>query len=133
MSDFPDVTTDAAVDTYETATGVFSALLEEVRVLSKKKPDATLSAGKVKLVNRVLTDLSSILEDEPEGKYLSLLEDEELPQVSDALMMMVQFEAALKAFRQRYFIYVPSGRRLHGTILQSGHYWITEEFLAPPE
>ncbi|MAY77158.1 hypothetical protein [Citromicrobium sp. WPS32] len=124
MSDYEHVTTDAAVATYETAIEVFKALLKEVRELSKKKPDATLSANKVKLVNAVLTDILTFLENEPEGKYLSPLEDEELPQVSDALMMMVQFEAGLAAFNKRYRKYISYGA------FDGEHHWITEEQLA---
>ena len=123
MSDFEHITTDAAVQTYDAATGVFSALLSEVRELSKKKPDATLSASKVKLINNVLTDLLSILEQEPEGKYLHVLEDESLPQVSDALMMMVQFNAALVTFKKRYYQSVKIG------YASRGQHWITKETL----
>lgn len=124
MTKFEHVTTDAAVDTYKAATGVFAALLNEVRELSKKKPDATLSASKVKLVNNVLGDLLAILKAEPQGKYLESLQDDDLPQVSDALMMMVQFDAALDAFRTRYF---QSVRTIYGT---RDHYWVTQEQIA---
>ena len=122
MKDFEFVTTAAAVETYESAAGVFSALLHEVRELSKKKPDATLSVSKVKLINKVLVDLLTFLGGEPEGKYLQALEDDSLPQVSDALMMMVQFDAALKSFKSRYH------KRL-GMGIDAGWYWITEELL----
>ena len=124
MSDYEQITTDVAVETYDTATGIFAALLREVRELSKKKPDATLSASKVKLINNVLNDLLTILKDEPEGKYIELLEDDDLPQFSDALMMMVQFDAALDSFKERYYQYVRSGP------YRGHHYWITEETLA---
>jgi hypothetical protein len=122
MTDSYNVTTDAAVKTYESATGVFGALLHEVRELSRKKPDATLSKNKVKLINNVLSDLMSILDKEPEGKYLQILEDDDLPQVSDALMMMVQFNAALEAFQKRYYQYAGGG-------FAGKHYWITNELL----
>jgi hypothetical protein len=121
MTEFEHITTDAAVETYQSAIGVFRALLHEVRELSKKKPDATLSKNKVKLINNVLSDLMRILEGEPEGKYLQILEDNELPQVSDALMMMVQFEAALNAFHHRY--YQQTG------YVTSDRHWITKELL----
>lgn len=121
MSDFEHVTIEAAVETYETATGIFEALLREVRELSKKKPDATLSASKVRIVNNVLNDLLAILKEEPEGKYLEPLADESLPQVSDALMMMAQFNAALDAFKDRYF------QRVERRFGKSGRYWVTQE------
>lgn len=125
MSDyeFEHVTTDAAVATYDSATGAFSALLQEIRELSKKKPDATMSASKVKVINKVLDDLLTILKGEPEGKYLERLEDADLPQVSDALLTMVQFNPALDAFKKRYHQTVGSG-------YTAKRYWITEEVLA---
>lgn len=68
-----------------------------------------------------MSDLLTILNREPEGKYLHALEDENLPQVSDALMMMAQFNAALIAFRARYYQSVEVGYE---------RYWITKELLA---
>jgi len=119
MNEFDHITTDAAVKTYDASRAVFTALLAEVRELSKKKPEATLSAGKVRIINRVLQDLLTILKGEPEGKYLDELDDDALPQVSDALLIMVQFEAAANAFFRRYY------QRVYGE-----HYWITNELLA---
>ncbi len=123
MSEFEPATTKAAVATYQSAIGVFTALLREVRELSKKKPDATLSASKVKLINNVLDDLLTFVKGEPEGKYLERLEDDDLPQVSDALMMMAQFNAALDAFNKRYHRYVKVG-------YERQHHWITVEQVA---
>lgn len=123
MSDFKHVTTEAAVATYNSANGVFTALLREVRELSKKKPDATMSPSKVNLINAVLDDLLTVLKDDPEGKYLQRLDDDDLPQVSDALLMMAQFSAALDAFRRRYFQTV-------GDRYSHEQHWITAEKLA---
>lgn len=116
--EFEDVTTDAAVATYEASTPIFEGLIREIRELSRKKPDATMSAGKVKIVNRVLNDLLTILQAEPTGKYLEALDDESLPQVSDAVLTMVQFESALEAFKSKYHQYIDRER-----------HWITQETL----
>lgn len=62
----------------------------------------TIRTETYRLVNNVLTDLLGFLENEPEGKYLAAIEDETLPQVTDALLMMAQFDAALSAFKARY-------------------------------
>ncbi len=115
------VTTQAIVDTYTSASAIFQGLLNEVRELSRKKPDATMSAAKVKLVNRVLTDLLGFLKPEPEGKYLEELDSETLPQVSDALLVMVQFNTALTKFKSRYQSYDGMARE---------HYWVTQESLS---
>jgi hypothetical protein len=116
--EFQHITVQAFVDRFEASSPIFSGVLGEVRELSKKKPEATMSASKVKIVNRILGDLLVILKDEPEGKYLELLDDEALPQMSDAVLTMVQFESALKAYSHRYH------QRINGNF-----YWITQEFL----
>ena len=72
--DFKHVTTEEAVATYNATHNIFAGLIREVRVLSSKKPDATLNKGKVKLIDRVLTDLRDVLEKEPEYKFLDLLQ-----------------------------------------------------------
>lgn len=119
MNEYEHVTRAATVADYRTGSIVFDGLIKEIRELSKKKPDATMSAGKVKIINRVLFDLMNFLKTEPEGKYLEKLDDDALPQVSDAVLVMVQFETALQAFRGRYHKYV-AGKLL----------WITEEWIA---
>jgi hypothetical protein len=103
QQEFEGVTTDAAVEIYEASAPIFASILREVRELSRKKPEATMSASKVAIVNRILNDLLTILKDEPAGKYLYVLDDEALPQMSDAVLAMVQFESALTSFRSRYY------------------------------
>lgn len=79
-----------------------------------------MSSGKVKIINRVLADLLTFLKLEPERKYLDELDDEALPQASDAVFVMVQFETALKNFVSRYCSYVPVYER---------RTWVTEKLL----
>ena len=119
MTEFEHITSESVIAVYDASSGVFAGILSEMRELSKKKPDVTLNNKKVEIINRVLGDLLSFLKEEPEGKYLDLLDDEELPQNSDAVLVMVQYEKAITAFSGRY----------HGRIL--GEYdWITEERLS---
>ncbi len=66
-------------------------------------------------------DLLEFLKPEPEGKYLDELDTVVLPQVSDALLMMVQFETALTRFKGRYQGYESSLRL---------YYWKTPENMA---
>lgn len=119
--EFEHVTTDAFVEAYISCKPIFDGVLREVRELSKKKSEATMSASKVKLINRILNDLLVFLKDEPAGKYLEALDDESLPQMSDAVLTMVQFESALKSFYSKYYQFVKETRT---------HYWITSELLA---
>ena len=114
------VTTDAIVRSYKASEPIFSGLLGEIRELSKKKPEATMSPGKVKIINRVLADLLLFLKDQPEGKYLEELDDKALPQVSDALLVMVQFRTALSSFASRH----KTREKFGGPT-----YWVTNERL----
>ncbi len=98
-------TTIEQASAYDGVISVFNELFKELRELSKKKPEATLSASKVKMINRVLIDVRDCLEGEPEHKYLDLLDDETLPQYSDATLILSQHDGALKAFRERCFGY----------------------------
>ena len=115
---YEHITTSADVDVYIASNEVFEGLLREIRELSKKKPEATMSSGKVKIVNRILEDLLTFLSREPEGKYLDKLGDDTLPQMSDAVLVMVQFETALAAFVHRYW------KGDYGE-----YYWITREYI----
>jgi uncharacterized membrane protein YheB (UPF0754 family) len=112
-----DVTTSDKTEEYDASTDVFKSLLHEVKELSKKKPDATMSKAKVKIVNRVLGNLLTVLVGQPDAKYLESLDDDDLPQVSDAVLIMVQFESALAAFRKQYF----------RNIRTYGHRWLTTD------
>ena len=118
MTEFQNTTTDANVTAYEASSDVFGALMREMRELSKKKPEATLSKSKVAILNRILADIGAILQDQPEYKYLDPLDDEDLPQNSDAVLVMVQYETALAAFRKRYYMYVQ---------ILDEHRWITDD------
>lgn len=117
---FPFVTKPVQVAEYEASHDVFKSLLDEVKELSKKKPDATMNAGKVKIVNRVLQNLLMVLEGQPDAKYLEVLDDDDLPQFSDAVLVMVQFKSALESFKQRHFKHI-SGY---------GYHWITPDLIA---
>jgi hypothetical protein len=69
---------------YSGVISIFNALYIELKELAKKKPEATLSKMKVMHINRVLQDARLVVEQEPEVKYLDLLDSEALPQYSDA-------------------------------------------------
>lgn len=120
-------TTQNAVDLYEATVAIFGGLIGEVRELSKKKPDASLNKGKVRIINRVLTDLQIVLEAEPEKKFLELLDDEELPQTSDAVLIMVQYESALSEFPKRYYRPFKTGVSSFGKP-EYQKFWVTEHF-----
>lgn len=96
-------TTQEKADAYDAVIGIFTEVFKELKELGKKKPEATLSASKVKLLNRVLTDVHDLLTGAPDHKYLDLLDDQALPQYSDAILTLAQYDGALKAFRGRHY------------------------------
>ena len=98
-------TTEEDVKAYEAVVGVFSELFKELKELGKKKPEATLSGAKVKLINRVLDDVRAALKSAPDAKYLDSIDDQTLPQYSDAILILSQYEGALKSFKERHFGY----------------------------
>jgi hypothetical protein len=102
MSFFEFITTAEKATAYKASREVFDGLIREMRELSKKKADSTLSKGKVRILNRSLDDIRAFLSDEPEAKYLDPLDNDDLPQNSDAVLVMVQYESALDNFKKRY-------------------------------
>lgn len=98
-------TTLAKASAYEAVHAVFMELSRELRELCKKKPDATLSVSKVNLINRLLSDMKNFLNDEPDGKYLDILDADALPQYSDAVLILSQYEGCLKSFKDRYYVW----------------------------
>lgn len=88
---------------YEALMPLLTAMFNEFKELSKKKPDGVLNRRKVELVNRLLKDVLVILEDQPSRAYLDLFDEDDMPQNSDVLLMLSQFHAAMQAFRDRYY------------------------------
>lgn len=81
------------------------SLLTETRELSKKKPDGTLNQLKVTTINRILKDLKTLLGKDSSIMYLDLLDSETLPQNSDAVIILGQFEAAMTQFQEKHCYY----------------------------
>jgi hypothetical protein len=95
----------AKADLYATINPLLKAMYREVQELSKKKPDGTLSAAKVKILNRLLEDVRVVLNDEMALKYLDLIEDDSLPQYSDLVLILSQYSAAMQSFHGAYYGY----------------------------
>jgi hypothetical protein len=98
-------TTQQKADAYDNVAPVFESVYEEIQELCKKKPETTLNKAKIALINRILTDVKEFLEGMPVTKYLELLEEDALPQYSDVVLVLAQYEAGLNQFRQRHHGY----------------------------
>jgi hypothetical protein len=107
------------VEKYYYLSGMLNSALQEMREFSKKKQDGIVSATKIKLLNRLLIEIKTVVEREPSNGYLDLLSEQELPQNSDAVLILGQFQAALKSFESRNHRFVGGATR-----------WVTQEWLA---
>ena len=95
--------TQAEVDTYEMLHPMLEKIAFEVRELSKKKQDGALNEVKVKMINRVLTQIKDLLKNESSVQFLDLLDTDILPTNSDAILIISQYDAGLSAFRAKYY------------------------------
>lgn len=93
---------------YEATHPIFTSVFAEIQGMAKKKPEATLSKTKVAQLNRLLSDIKLIFDSAPEFKYLDLLDDDALPQFSDALVVLAHYDGALKGFYKRHWKYYMS-------------------------
>jgi hypothetical protein len=97
-----DAPTKKQAETLELASPILTAVVTEMRELSKKKQDGILSTLKVRSINRLLIDVESTLGDDPSVRYLDLLEEEDPPQNSDAVLILAQWEAAVKQYKDKH-------------------------------
>jgi hypothetical protein len=110
-------TTQAKVNTYEMLHPILEKIAFEVRELSKKKQDGVLNELKVKMINRVLTQIKDLLKSEPSAQFLDLLDTDSLPTNSDSILIISQYDAALSTFKNKYY-----GRDKDGS-----YRWFTKE------
>ncbi len=75
----------------------------EMSELSKKKQDGVVNELKIRNINRLLTELRKLLENDPSRDFVELLDAETLPQNSDAVLLLSQWIAALQEYRRHYF------------------------------
>jgi hypothetical protein len=96
-------TTKEKAQTHDTMTPLLEAMYSEFKELSKKKPDAAVSKNKIKIVNRLLETVRTILVDEDAINFLDLLDEDDVPQASDTTLILSQYVAAMKAFHEKHY------------------------------
>ena len=95
-------TTAEKAATHDVLTPLIQAMYDEFKDLSKKKPDSPISKSKIKVVNRMLKKLRTVLNDEESIEFLDLLDEDDVPQASDVTLMLSQYVAAMVSFRKKY-------------------------------
>jgi hypothetical protein len=94
--------TKEEIKLFSTIQPLINSDLNEMRELSKKKPDEPLNKFKIKLINKKLEKAISLLRNESTTEFLELLNEETLPTNSDAVLQISQFIIALHKFKYKY-------------------------------
>jgi hypothetical protein len=110
--------TEEQAATYDRLVPMLEAAHREMTELSKKKQDGVVNTLKIKMLNRLLGELSKIIEKDPSHAFVDMLDEETLPQNSDAVLILSQWQAALKQYKDRHYGYDSAER---------GSRWFTVE------
>ncbi|MDF1643299.1 MAG: hypothetical protein P1U80_03845 [Pseudomonadales bacterium] len=96
-------TTNEKSSTHDTVMPLLNSMYLEFKELSKKKPDAAVSKSKISIANRLLLKVRVVLADEASLEFLDLLDEDDIPQTSDVTLILSQYVAAMKEFRNRFY------------------------------
>ena len=122
MLDKDHAPSNSQVEKFDYLSPMLDSALAEMREFSKRKQDGIVGATKIKILNRLLSDLREIVSDEATLDYLDPLEEEDLPQNSDAVLILGQYRSALNTFRGTHFNHDLGGLK-----------WVTKEAIEDRE
>ncbi|MDP1624390.1 MAG: hypothetical protein Q8L64_01335 [bacterium] len=89
--------------THDVMMPLLVAMFTEFKDISKKKPDSAISKHKLIITNRLLEKVREVLVDEESIDFLDLLNEDDVPQVSDVTLILSQYVAAMNAFKERFY------------------------------
>jgi hypothetical protein len=95
--------TKANAEQFDMLFPILDSVFNEIKELSKKKQDGALNEVKVKMTNRILSKVKSVLKDDPTVEFLDLLDEVALPTNSDAVLIIAQFRAAMLQYKEKHF------------------------------
>ncbi len=104
MSNDRHLSEDEIAD-YELVTPMLESLHHEMSEFSKKKQEGILNKLKIRHINRILEKIESVLSDDPSVAYLEKLHEDDIPQNSDAVVILGQWRAAMKQFQTKHTYY----------------------------
>ncbi len=93
----------ANAEQFDMLSPILNSVYDEIKELSKKKQDGVLNELKVKMTNRILSKVKTILKDDPTVEFLDLLDEESLPTNSDSVLIIAQFQAAMKQYHNKHY------------------------------
>lgn len=100
----PSSPTDEQAATYDRLVPMLEAAHREMSELSKKKQDGIVNALKIKTLNRLLTELGKVIEQDPSYGFVDMFDEDTLPQNSDVVLVLSQWKAALEQFKKRHHL-----------------------------
>lgn len=83
---------------------MLSAQRTEYDLLTKKKADMQLNSLKVEMINRIIKPLKEIFVNEEYYIFLDILDEDVMPITSDVVLIISQFETAIRKFNFKYYI-----------------------------
>ncbi|WP_139134574.1 hypothetical protein [Streptomyces sp. TP-A0874] len=95
--------TEAQAETYDRLVPMLTAAHREMSELSRKKQDGIVNALKIRNINRLLDELLEVLGDDPSRDFLEKLDEDTLPQNSDVVLLLSQWQAALGQFKKLHY------------------------------
>jgi hypothetical protein len=98
-----DAPSDANVAAFDLIYPMIEAAHKEMSELSKKKQDGILNELKIRHVNRLLDRAKDVLGSDASVEFVEVLDEETLPQNSDAVLVIGQWLAAMSQFKDRHF------------------------------
>lgn len=102
QKDNSNLPSELDVENYNILSSMFHSIFSEIKTFSIKKPDEPLNKFKVTSINRILEQIKTLLSSQPTVGFLDILDDASIPSNSDAVLILAQYEAALKHFKDRF-------------------------------
>lgn len=96
-------TTKEKVETYVAIEPLLGAMFNEFKELSKKKPEGVVNKNKIRIVNRLLFKCKDVLQNEISIDYLDIIDEDDVPQNSDIVLMLSQYNAAMLRYLAMYY------------------------------
>ncbi len=96
--------TEKNIEEYKLHIDLLHSQRKEFDLLSKKKADGQLNTMKIKMVNRVLEPLRELFSHEESHAFLDIIDEDDIPTYSDVVLVIGQYETAIKKFKTRYYL-----------------------------
>ena len=87
---------------YELLSAQLGRAYIEMKDFSKKIPNVQVNDIKAQVIDRILKKIQTMLSNEPTIEFLDDFDMENLPTISDAVLIIGQYSAALQLYKDKY-------------------------------